>query len=90
MTEIKKKIKNFLEFNANENAVLRGRNAEKSAYIKRKNTEKSHINNTKIKLIALENNILLDKKYARRNIKLGVKVNEIKTNKTKNYKESKN
>lgn len=54
MTEIRKKINNFLEFNANENAVLRGRHAALSAYIKRKNTEKSHINNTIIKLIALE------------------------------------
>lgn len=54
MTEIKKKIKNFLEFNANENAVLRGRHTALSAYIKIKNTEKSHINNTIIKLRALE------------------------------------
>lgn len=54
MTEIKKKITNFLEFNANENAVLRGRHTALSVYIKIKNTKKSHINNTIIKLRALE------------------------------------
>lgn len=34
MTEIKKKIKNFLEFNANENAILRARHTALSVYIK--------------------------------------------------------